>query len=68
MIPFRLDYAIEKILTGSNESSSQNILTSIREHKWYVSECLGRDVGLFVAAFDYFLNIQRLPSMPKTAN
>lgn len=28
------------------------------EHKWYLSERLGRDVGLHVAAADYFENIQ----------
>jgi hypothetical protein len=68
MIPSRLDYAIEKVLTGSKQTLSRSILTRIREHKWYVSECLGRDVGLLVAAFDYFLNIQNLPCTPKTAN
>lgn len=30
----------------------------ILEHKWYVSERLGRDVGLRVAAVDYFENVR----------
>ena len=30
----------------------------IQEHKWYVSERLGRDVGLRVAAIDYFENVR----------
>jgi hypothetical protein len=30
----------------------------VLEHKWYLGERLGRDVGLRVAAADYFENIQ----------
>jgi uncharacterized protein DUF4032 len=30
---------------------------SVLEHKWYLGERLGRDVGLRVAAVDYFENI-----------
>jgi hypothetical protein len=30
----------------------------VLEHKWFLSERLGRDVGLRVAAIDYFENIQ----------
>jgi hypothetical protein len=30
----------------------------ILEHKWYMSERLGRDVGLKVAAVDFFENVQ----------
>jgi hypothetical protein len=32
----------------------------IQEHKWFLSERLGRDVGSKVAAIDYFENIQWL--------
>jgi hypothetical protein len=32
----------------------------VLEHKWFVSERLGRDIGLRVAAIDYFENV-RLP-------
>ena len=28
------------------------------KHKWYVSERLGQDVGLRVAAVDYFENVR----------
>ena len=31
----------------------------ILEHKWYLSERVGRDVGLRVAAIDYIENIER---------
>lgn len=32
--------------------------TRVLEHKWYLGERLGRDVGLRVAAADYFENIR----------
>ena len=76
MIPFRLDYVIEK----ANEEGAceeQEVLKELAgvklrpaearaewprmlEHKWFMSERLGRDVGLRVAALDYFENV-RLP-------
>jgi Zn/Cd-binding protein ZinT len=65
MIPYKLDYTIEKVLQTNQE---QTFNKTLQDHKWYLSERLGRDVGLFVAALDYFLNIQKLPSTPKTAN
>ena len=76
MIPFRLDYAIEKSI-GEGACEEQEVLRELAgvklqpaearaewprvlEHKWFVSERLGRDVGLRVAALDYFENV-RLP-------
>lgn len=72
-IPFKLDYIIEKVtqpqltdtqrtlnrLAGVNLSApeAQALLPRIRDHKWYVSERLGRDVGWRVAVIDYFENI-----------
>jgi hypothetical protein len=39
----------------------------VLEHKWFVSERLGRDVGLRVAAVDYFENVRRpRPSLRAT--
>jgi Domain of unknown function (DUF4032) len=38
-------------------SEAQAAWPRILEHKWYLSERLGRDVGLRVAALDYFENI-----------
>ena len=76
MIPFRLDYVIEKAqVEGAREE--QEVLKELAgvrlkpaearaewprmlEHKWLMSERLGRDVGLRVAALDYFENV-RLP-------
>ncbi|HEX8502361.1 MAG TPA: DUF4032 domain-containing protein [Pyrinomonadaceae bacterium] len=76
MIPFRLDYVIERALGGGacEEQEVLRELAGVRlkpaearaewprvlEHKWFVSERLGRDVGLRVAALDYFENV-RLP-------
>ena len=76
-IPFKLDYVIHK-LTVDAQSEKQTIkrLTGRRlraaeasavwpriiEHKWFISERLGRDTGLRVAAIDYFENIYRAPA------
>ncbi len=76
MIPFRLDYVIEKAQV-EGVCEEQKVLKELAgvklrpaearaewprvlEHKWLVSERLGRDVGLRVAALDYFENA-RLP-------
>ncbi|HEV3468277.1 MAG TPA: DUF4032 domain-containing protein [Pyrinomonadaceae bacterium] len=83
MIPFRLDYVIEKTLGGGagEEQKLLRELAGVRltraeaasewgrvlEHKWFVSERLGRDIGLRVAAIDYFENV-RLPRHARTAN
>ena len=76
MIPFRLDYVIEKanVEGACEEQKVLKELAGVRlkpaearaewprmlEHKWLMSERLGRDVGLRVAALDYFENV-RLP-------
>ena len=48
-------------LTGINLSLKEALKTLgyIKDHKWYLSERLGRDVGTYVAAVDYFENIYR---------
>lgn len=70
MIPYKLDFTIEKTLENKNARSfSKTAITKkIKDHKWYLSERLGRDVGFAVAVFDYFINIQKLPTTPKTAS
>ena len=83
MIPFRLDYVIEKTsVEGACEE--QEVLKELAgarlrpaearaewprvlEHKWFVSERLGRDIGLRVAAIDYFENV-RLPRHTRTSH
>lgn len=73
MIFYTLDYAIEKTLeqnltaeqifirkfTGEKVSRDEArfLQERINDHKWYVSEKLGRDVGLNVAAIDFLENI-----------
>ncbi len=74
-IPFTLDYVIDKTiqpqLTGLQRTlnalagvqlsvgEARRALPYIQDHKWYVSEQLGRDIGWRVAAIDYFENIDQ---------
>ena len=80
MIPFKLDYVIERTLAAPPNEEQRLIkeLAGVRltpnearaewprllEHKWFISERLGRDTGLRVAALDYFENV-RLPRAPR---
>jgi Domain of unknown function (DUF4032) len=50
-----------KELAGVKLSASEaaDVWPQVLEHKWYLGERLGRDVGLRVAAVDYFENISR---------
>ncbi|MBV8860040.1 MAG: DUF4032 domain-containing protein [Acidobacteria bacterium] len=83
MIPFRLDYVIEKA-GGEAACEEQKVLKELAgvklrpaearaewprvlEHKWFMSERLGRDIGLRVAALDYFENV-RLPRHTRTSH
>lgn len=83
MIPFKLDYVIDRTL-GEGACEEQTILRELAgvrlrpaearaewprvlEHKWFVSERLGRDVGLRVAVLDYFENV-RLPRHTRTSH
>ena len=74
-VPFKLDHVIESVL-ADDESEKQKLKQAagvrfsplvarevwpqVLEHKWYMSERLGRDVGLRVAALDYFENVRRV--------
>jgi hypothetical protein len=73
MIFYKLDYVVDetlkqnltaeqlflKKLTGAriSQSEAKYLLERIGDHKWYVSEKLGRDVGFNVAAVDFLENI-----------
>ena len=73
MIFYKLDYVIEetlkqkltaeqlflKKLTGErlSQTEARHLVERIGDHKWYVSEKLGRDVGFNVAAVDFLENI-----------
>ena len=45
------------------EPAARAAWARILEHKWYLGERLGRDVGLRVAAVDYFENVE--PPRPR---
>lgn len=78
MLLFKLDYTIDKILSEQLSSEqiflkqmfhikvakneAKTFFERILDHKWYVSERLGRDIGLPVAAMDFVTNIEGLPS------
>ncbi len=72
-LPFRLDYAVECTVNDDESEKQKNSFTTgmrlyfsearemwpqVLEHKWYLSERAGRDVGLKVAALDYFKNVR----------
>lgn len=50
-----------KELAGVRLSASEayDVWPQVLEHKWYMGERLGRDVGMRVAAVDYFENVHR---------
>lgn len=71
-IPLPLDYVVERVARDRAEAvllaqvqprsvTAQQVELSwnaLQDHKWYLSERLGRDVGLPTAAADYFENVQ----------
>ena len=75
-IPFRLDYVIDMLSEPNDEQrllkewagiklkprEARAAWKRILDHKWYISERLGRDVGFRVAAIDYFENIWSRPN------
>lgn len=75
-IPYKLDYVVERVLADAESekrnlrrvagvrlspSEAREVWPQVLEHKWYMSERLGRDVGLRIAAVDYFENVRRIP-------
>ena len=75
MLTFPLDYVIQRSIEAEDEQRVLRRLAGVRvkraearslwprilEHKWYLSERLGRDVGLRVAAVDYLDNVRGGP-------
>ncbi|HZG53555.1 MAG TPA: DUF4032 domain-containing protein [Pyrinomonadaceae bacterium] len=49
-------------LSGANppRGEAREVWLQILEHKWYLSERCGRDVGIKVAAVHYFENVRRV--------
>ena len=72
-IPMKLDYLVWRLTDAGSVSDVLRRVSGLRlgamqawlawprvlEHKWLLSERLGRDVGLRVAAVDYFDNFAR---------
>ena len=87
-IPFKLDYVIERTLVEPSREQylikkltgvkvpadeARAVWQRVQDHKWYTSERLGRDVGLHVAAIDFFENIwtartRRSPALDAVLN
>ena len=76
-IQYKLDHVVEKLISSPNSEQhilhklagvklsaveASRVWQRVLDHKWYVSERLGRDVGLRVAAIDFFENIEPAPS------
>ena len=77
-IQYRLEHVIEQLSgAGATERRELKALAGVKlsargarevwprvlDHKWYMSERMGRDVGMRVAAVDYFENVE--PARPK---
>ena len=72
-IPFPLEWVIDRARSdpkrrrpdvepvlaalGVSDADAERVWTEILDHKWYLSERVGRDVGLRVAVVDYFDNV-----------
>lgn len=74
-IPFKLDHVIERVWADDgiekrklksgvgvtlSPLEAQDVWPQVLEHKWYMSERVGRDVGLKAATADYFENVRRV--------
>ena len=73
--PIKLDHVIENVVADDGSETQElksvaglrlsslearEVWPQVLEHKWYMSERLGRDVGLRAAAVDYFTNVRRV--------
>ena len=57
-------------LTGLTVSADEAraLWPRLLDHKWYMSERMGRDVGLRVAAIDFFEHVERRPRVAPRAS
>jgi hypothetical protein len=60
-MPTRSEVAPLLVALGATDADADADWRAILDHKWYLSERLGRDVGLRVALVDYFENIRPSP-------
>ena len=84
MVIHQLDYVVEEVLknqpsfeqqtlkdyTGASftKPEAKYIWKRVIDHKWYVGECLKRDIGLRVAAVDYVENFYDASMFRKNNN
>ena len=77
-IPFPLEWVIDRarsepprrrpdvepvlVALGVSDADAERVWPEILDHKWYLSERVGRDVGLRVAVVDYFDNVAPPPA------
>lgn len=74
-VPFRSDYVTGRARADDERekqkpisapavrlapAKAQEVWPQVLEHKWYLSERAGRDVGLRVAALDFFKNVRKI--------
>ena len=74
-VPFKSDHVTENVGADDGRETQElkraagvrlsplearEVWPQIMEYKWYMSERLGRDVGLRAAAVDYFANVRRV--------
>lgn len=83
MNQYILNYTIEKVLENIpskeqkllakytnlsfDKKESEYLWKRVNDHKWYISERLGRDIGLKVAAIDFIENFYE-PKKVKSKN
>lgn len=81
-VSLKLEHVIEEVISEDPKSQQRALrkLAGVKlstqeagdawpriiEHKWYLGERLGRDVGLRVAAIDYFENVR--PPRPRVSS
>ena len=46
---------------GASRAAAEREWRGILDHKWYLSERIGRDVGIRTAVVDYFENVRPAP-------
>ena len=83
-IPARLEYVIDRVRRDETESErrelrqlagmkvsgdeARDLWPRLLDHKWYMSERMGRDVGLRVAAIDFFEHVEPRPNSAPLAS
>ncbi|MBK6313042.1 MAG: DUF4032 domain-containing protein [Blastocatellia bacterium] len=83
-IPARLEFVIERLRREDAEverrmlrelagvevaaDEARDLWPRLLDHKWFMSERMGRDVGLRVAAIDFFEHVEPRPNVAPQAS